>query len=251
MRAALWAEVLKTRRALVPRIVVAALVLGPLVMATGLLAGKDDPAIAAQLAPFATGDPWRDLTTLVAVVTAAGGLLGFGILLAWFFGREFIDRTIGGLFAAPVGPRAVATAKLLVFATIIATVAMLLGLGVLGAGFALGLPPPHPADLGHVGRVVAVTVLTGLGAIPCAWAATLSRGLLAPIGTAVALLASAQIAMLTDIGAWYPVAAPGAWAGLAGVPDELTVSPIQLTLVVATAALFVALTWRSWGRLRL
>lgn len=251
MRAALWAEALKTRRALVPQIVILAVVLGPLVLATGLNAGENRPSVAPQVAPFATGDPWRDLSTLAAVVVAAGGLLGFGMLLAWSFGREFADRTVGGLFATSVGLPAVAGAKLVVYAVVVTAVALVLGLGVLAAGVVLGLPVPGGEDLGHVGRTVAVAALTGLGAVPCAWAATLARGLLAPIGLAVALLVSAQVAILTGAGAWYPFAAPGIWAGLAGTASDLSVTPLHLVLVPATSAVFVALTLRAWARLRL
>jgi ABC-2 type transport system permease protein len=251
VRAALWAEWIKTRRALVPRVVVAALVLGPLGLGAGLLAGAGNPAVAAQVAPFATGDPWRDLATLAAVVVSAGGLLGFGMLLAWSFGREFADRTVGGLFAAPVGLPAVAAAKLLVHAVVVAAVALLLGLGMLPVGLALGLPAPRAEDLTHVGRTVVAAALTGLGAMPCAWVATLTRGMLAPIGVAVALLVSAEIAILTGAGAWYPFAAPGTWAGLAGTASDLAATPIQLALVPVTAAVFAMLTLRAWARLRL
>lgn len=251
MRAALWAEWIKTRHALVPRVVLAALVLGPLALGSGLLAGAGNPAIAAQVSPFTTGDPWRDLATLAAVVEAAGGLLGFGILLSWSFGREFADRTVGGLFAAPVGLSSVAAAKLLVHGAVVAATALLLGIGLLPVGLALGLPAPRAEDLVHLGRTAAVAVLTGLGALPCAWVATLTRGLLAPIGVAVALLVSAEIAILTGIGAWYPLAAPGTWAGLAGTASDLAATPIQLALAPATSAVFAVLTLRAWARLHL
>lgn len=254
MNAALWAEWTKTTRALTPQVVAAAVVLGPLAVAVGLLAaaaGGGNPAIDAQLAPFSTGTPWADLATVTSVVCAAGGILGFGTLLAWMFGREFTEGTVSGLFACSVPLTRVAAAKLVVYAGYVLVVATLVALGLVAGGLLLGYGTPSTAELAGPAKSAAVVALTGLVATPCAWAATAGRSILAPVGVAVALLVGAQLSVLAGAGAWLPFAAPGAWAGLAGVDGGLSPTPVQLLLVLPTGAAFAALTVRRWHHLRL
>lgn len=251
MRAAVWAEALKSRRALVAWLVLAALGLGPAVISASLVvaARSGNPVAQAQLEPFVGGEPWADLATLVGIIAAAGGLLGFGVYLGWSFGREFSDRTVAALFAIPTPLSRIAAAKLLVYAAGVVLVAAL-GVGaLLAAGALLGYPSPAAAAWLLVGKVPVVVVLTGAVALPCAWAATLGRGVLGAVGLAAGLLVLSQIALVT-VGAWFPVAAPGAWAGLAGSAAQAP-SLVQLLLALGTGLAFAALTLRQWQQLRL
>jgi ABC-2 type transport system permease protein len=251
MIAALRVEGTKSVHGLVSWVVLAALVVGPAaISATLLVAARSGNVVAtAQLEPFTRGEPWADLATLVGVIAAAGGLLAFGVYLGWSFGREFTERTVGALFATPTPLARIATAKLVMYAALVSLTAVAGVVAFLVTGLLLGYPMTGASVGPLAAKVAAVIVLTGAAAVPCAWAATLSRGVLGAVGLAVILLVLSQVALLT-IGPWFPFAAPGAWAGLAGTGSGAP-STVQLLLTLATGVGFGALTVARWRRLRL
>jgi ABC-2 type transport system permease protein len=247
----LAAEAMKTVHGLVSWVVFLALVLAPAaVSATLVMAARSGNAVAAaQLEPFTRGEPWADLATLVGVIAAVGGLLAFGVYLGWTFGREFTDRTIGALFATPTPLARIATAKLVIYAVLVVVTAVLTATAFLVVGLVMRYPLAGSVVGPLAVKITALILLTGASAVPCAWAATLSRGVLGAVGLAVVLLVLSQVAMFT-VGAWFPFAAPGAWAGLAGSGSGEP-SLLQLLLTSVTGAAFGALTVAQWHRLRL
>lgn len=247
MRAALATEFAKFLRARVPLTTTALLAVGIAVLCAAMLSalGSGDPQLVAKLGALADPGGWVGFVMTASQITAIGGLLGFGVVLSWLFGREFSDGTVTGLFALPVGRGTIAGAKLMVYALWSVAVAVLLVVALLLLGVTAGLGPIPPEASEVIVRQAAVTVLTAALALPAAWAATLGRGLLAGIGTIVAVVVATQVAVFTGPGAWFPFASPGMWA--VGSP----VSPLQLGLVVPVAALFSVLVIVAWRRLQL
>ena len=125
MRPAMWAEAVKLSRSTVGRVGSAAVLVGIAVLSGAMLlaAASGDPQLLAKLGPAATRD-WAGFLLAAAQITSAGGLLGFGVVLSWIFGREFGDGTITGLFALPVRRSTIALAKLLVYAIWAVTVSV-------------------------------------------------------------------------------------------------------------------------------
>lgn len=181
-----------------------------------------------------------------ARVTIAG-MVGFGVVLSWFFGREFSDGTITGLFAIPVGRGTIAAAKFLVYLVWAVVVSVVLAAVLIVVGVAVGLGPFTAEVLSAGRRLVAGSILTALVAVPAAWAATLGRGLLAGIGTVSGIVVAAQVAAISGVGGWFPFASPGLWV----VSGGTAVSAGQLALVVPTVGMFFGLTVDAWRRLQL
>lgn len=127
-----------------------------------------------------------------------------------------------------------------------AFVALALSGLVLAAGLAMDLGPLDGAVLGHLARQLALTVLTGLVAVPAAWAATLGRGLLPGVATTVGVLVVAQVSVIVApaAAAWLPFSAPALWA-------LHPVDGARLAVVAVVPAVFGALTVSAWGRLQL
>ncbi|WP_051325529.1 ABC transporter permease [Glycomyces tenuis] len=247
---ALWAEARKAAASRVLRTAAVLLVAGVAVLGAALTAavGAGSEQIAAKLGPLADATGWALLLAVVTQIVAAGALLTFGITLSWSFGREFTDGTINGLFAIPTTRPALVTAKLLVHLAWTALVGLALTVLVAGVGLAIGLGGIDAASAAGLVRLFALTALSGLLATPAAWAATLGRGPMAGVATAVGLIVVAQTAALAlpRQGAWLPLAAPAFWA-----LDLNAVTPAQLGLVPLTAVAFGALTARAWNRLQL
>lgn len=250
LRAALAVEWVKFRWARPVWITTAFLAIG--VVAMSLITVQSvhgaNPILAGK-AMAVVGDGGRSgLFAAADTIMSVGGLLGFGVVVGWVFGREFTDGTITGLWAAPVSRPVVATAKLLLLvgwsvATTVVLAAMLAVAGAFVDAAALG-----SETFSLVVKFVALALLTAGLAMPCAWVATATRGYLPAIGTIIALVVVAQMAVMTGAGGWFPFAAPGLWA--AG-PAAGSISGIHVALVLLVPAASAFLTLRSWRLLTL
>ncbi|MEP6842721.1 MAG: ABC transporter permease [Pseudolysinimonas sp.] len=241
-------ELRKSRSA---RVVVAAATI--LIAGVAALAGSfaaevlaGNVGAVAKLGPSAAQAGWPGLLATSVQITGAGALLTFGIVVSWMFGREFAEGTISGLFALPVSRPTIAMAKLAVLALTAAIVSVALALAVLLLGAILGFGTPAVNDWTALGRIAVLCFLSAFLAVPAAWASTLGRGLLPGVAVTVGIMASAQIVVVSGIGAWYPVAAPSLWA-----ISPTAVPPLALALVATVPVIFGAVTTMSWHRLQL
>ena len=239
MNAAIRVEALKLVRSPVGMIGTLALVAGTLALLGGITVALADgnPELTAKAGAAATLD-WNGLLASAAQITAAGGLLGFGVVLSWMFGREFTDGTITGR---------IALAKLTVYTAWSIAVSVVLTLGILALGLLLGYGTPTADDWGGLARHGALTMFTAAIAVPVAWIASVTRSMLASVGGAIALVIIAQVGALAGAGGWMPLAAPALWAMSSGT----AVTPVQLALAIAVGIVFAALTCAAWARLQL
>ncbi len=248
LRAALAVESRKTAAARVTIATTVILAVGVGSIATGMtLAARGGNAdVLAKLGPAASIGGWEGLIAVVLQITAAGGVLAFGVVLSWMIGREFDDGTVTGLFALPVRRDTIALAKLLIYLLWTVGVALVLALVVALVGLVLRLDPPASGVGILLLRLMALTLLSALIAVPAGWAATLGRGALPGIATTVGIIVVAQVMVVAGSGAWFPFTAPALWALSPG-----SVTPYQLALVVVVPAGFGLLIMRAWANLQL
>lgn len=247
-RAAIAVE---SRKAIASRVMLSTtllLVLGVAVLALGMLvaAASGDPQVVAKLGPLAGASGWTALIGTVTQITAAGGLLAFGVALSWLFGREFADGTVASLFGLPVSRATISIAKLTVYTVWSLVVAALLTAVVAALGLAMGYGATDPAGLADVARIPVLVVLTALIAVPAAWAATLGRGLLTGIAATIGIIVVAQVFAIADAGTWVPIVVPALWAI---APDSVPAA--ALAVVPSVPLVFGALTAWAWSRLQL
>ncbi|MEW6516736.1 MAG: ABC transporter permease [candidate division FCPU426 bacterium] len=220
--AAFRVEVLKFRRSLAPGLSFLGLSLGPLVGGVFMIilkdpaAAKDMGLISTKASLVGTAD-WPSLLGLLAQVVAAGGMVMFGFLTAWMFGREFSERTVRQLLAVPTPRSAIVAAKfslLVLWCAGLTAWVFLLGagmgawVGIPGFSWALLL-----ASAGQMARTAALTIilLTFVGLF-----ASMGRGFLAPLGWVLFSMFLAQISAVTGWGEWFPWAVAGLVSGAAG-----------------------------------
>lgn len=248
MNAAIRVEARKLIRSPVGTLGTLALLVGTLALLSVITAGVADgnPELTAQAGSAATLD-WAGLLAGAAQITSAGGILGFGVVLSWMFGREFTDGTITGLFALPVSRSRIALAKLAVYALWMLSVSLVLTIGILALGMLFGYGAPVADTWAGLARQSTLLALTGAIAFPVAWIATLTRSLLAAVGGTIALVIIAQVGALAGAGGWMPLAAPALWA----MSNGTAVTAAQLALTGALAAASAILTCASWARLQL
>lgn len=248
MRAAIRAEALKLRRSPVGLIATLVLLLGTLALLGGITAGvaAGNPEMIAQAGPAAVLG-WDGLLAGAGQIVSAAGLIGFGVVLAWIFAREFTEGTMTGLFALPVSRSRIALAKLTVYAAWVLVVSLLLVVGLLVLGLLFGYGFPDPDAWNGLVRQGLLAVATGALAVPVAWVATMTRSLLAAVGAVIVMVVLAQVGAIAGAGAWMPLAAPAVWA----ISGTAEVSLVQLFLVLLLTLGFTALTCASWARLQL
>ncbi|WP_431277997.1 ABC transporter permease [Leifsonia poae] len=248
MIAALWAEAVKLASSLAGKVATAAIVGGVIALSCVILAAVDsgNVDVISKLGPGASSD-WTGFLRSSAQITAAGGLGGFGIILAWMFGREFTENTVSNLFGLPVGRATIALSKLVTYAIWSVLVSLVLSLGLLVSGLIAGLGDvTGEVTLGLL-RQTALAVMTAVLALPIAWIATLARSVLGGVGATAGLIVIGQFSVLAGAGAWMPLAAPALW-GLSGGSGA---TPLQLGMLIPYAAVSVALTALAWKRLEL
>lgn len=210
-----------------------------------------DPQLIAKAGPVAAAGGWIGIFAIASQVVPTAGLLAFGVVAGWVFGREFTDGTVIGLFARPVSRTAVALAKFTILVLWVVTCTLALVGLLLLFGLVLNLGPIDTSLLGVAAKLAIVGVLTGMLALIAALVATWTRGYLSAIGTTIGVVVLAVIASFVGVGGWFPFAAPGIWASMPsdGLPS-MTMT-LQLLMVVPVAALMTALTVRAWAHLQL
>jgi ABC-2 type transport system permease protein len=211
MAAVLITEFLKLRRASVLWGTLGALMAGPLGIAL-LIWIVQDPERAARTGLLgAKADltgveaTWPAYSSFVVLVIGSAGWLVLAFIMAYVFGREYSDHTATAMFTFPVPRHHFATAKFLV--TIVwwlAIAAVTLAEAIL-VGLALGLTGWTPDTAVTLLRETsAAVVVTWLAGTPIALLAVWSRGYLAPIGAALALLLAGQLLGQTGWATWFP-----------------------------------------------
>lgn len=248
MNAAISAEAVKFARSMVGIVATAAIGAGIAVLCAAMMLAvvAGEPSIVARLGEFGTFD-WRGMLGAAAQITSAGAFVGFGVVAAWLYAREFTEGTITGLFAQPIGRATIAVAKAVVFLAWAIGVSVVIAAALLLLGLAFGFGPPDAETAAALVRQAVLGVLTAVLTLPVAWVSRLSRSLLAGVATTIGFVVVAQVGVLAGIDGWMPLAAPALWALSGGT----SASPGQLALAVAVGALALAATAWSWHRLQL
>jgi ABC-2 type transport system permease protein len=252
--AAVGAELIKVRRSVMLWATGVAFLVAALVGAFFMFV-LQDPARARSLGLLGTKAQlsggtadWPGYLALVAQIVGVGGMLLFGMILIWLFGREFADGTAKDLLALPTSRAAVVIAKLVVaLAWSLLLTAELVALS-LPLGAMLGMPGWSTEVLLHgVGVIVATACLTVVLATTYALAASWGRGYLAAVATLFATTITAQIVSAVGYGAWFPWAVPSLMSGVAG-PEQAPPGPggIASVLLVGGAAGAATVLW--WQR---
>ncbi|WP_344248907.1 hypothetical protein [Isoptericola hypogeus] len=253
---ALRVEALAWRRSALQRLATPLLVLVVPLAAVGLTAlarsGAVDGAGAAKLADYATGELATTHLVVAGQILTVATLMAGGFACAAVFGQPLADGRAGAYFgiATPRGTLALARG-LVVLAWAAACVLVAVGLTVaVSAGAAASVSASFgPTAWAAAGRALAAGLLAAGLALPFAAVATLTRSLLATVGSLIGVVAMTQVIVLVGGGAWFPYAVPSLWTGTGGPEAAAAIGgpALALTAVVAPAA--AALVVAQWGRL--
>jgi ABC-2 type transport system permease protein len=203
-------------------------------------------SVKAQIAAQ-TAD-WSTYLNFLAQGIAVGGVMVFGLIISWVFGREYTDHTIKDVLALPTPRSSVVMAKLIVitlWALALTVLVMLVGFAV---GSLIRLPPTSSQVMMRDGIVLAVTALLTIAvALPFSFFASAGHGYLPPMGAILATVVVTQIITWAGWGEFFPWAVPALYAGLGTVSSgHLGAMSYMLAMLICLVGIVATLLW--WQR---
>jgi len=250
---AIVAEILKNRHSRITWVTFIAFSLAPVFGGVFMFLMKDggpdglSGAFKAKAVLLSFEANWNSYLGLLSQAVGVGGVLIFGFVASWLFGREYSDGTAKDLMALPISRAKILNAKFIYyvlwcFALVVSN--LLLGLVI---GFTLQLPGWEIAaftDSIHVYFVT--TAMIVLLNTPIAFFAVFGKGYLAPLGIVAILLVLAQIIGALGFGNYFPWAVPGLYSGSGGVDMKADLNTMSYVTLVATGILGYAATIFWW-----
>ncbi|PKP22447.1 MAG: bacitracin ABC transporter permease [Bacteroidetes bacterium HGW-Bacteroidetes-21] len=189
--------------------------------------------IAAKASLFGNAD-WPAFFGILHQSVATIGLIGYGFVAAWIFGREHSERTMKDLIALPISRSYIVTAKFLVaivwclfLSVILIAVGLMMGKWVGISGWS------HEVFVHGMTKYFVTSFMTLLLITPVAFFAGYGRGIIVPIGFVIITLILSQFIAIAGFGAFFPWAIPG----LNTVPEGtegMQLFPISYVILVLT-----------------
>jgi ABC-2 type transport system permease protein len=247
---AISVEMLKARRSGVLLFTALGAMLLPLVGGFFMIVLKDPELaqrvglISAKAHMLAGAADWPTHLELLAQGLAVGGIILFGFIGSWVFGREYADRTVKDLLALPTQRAKIVAAKfvlIVLWSAALAVLVLLLGLGI---GAIIGLAQASPQVVLHgSGSIVVAAGLTIALVTPVAFIASAGHGYLAPLGFAFIALLLAQVVAVAGWGEYFPWSIPA----LLAQGDRLGWISYAIVTITSVTGIVGALAWWKYA----
>src|SRR5690625_5013974 len=246
---ALYVEGLKIRKSKVVWLTFAAFSIAPLMAGFFMFVLKDpqfakNSGLLGAKAQIAGEANWPSYLELHAQMVAVGGILIFGFITSWIFGREYVDKTVNDLLVLPYSRAVIVVAKFcaaIITNIILSTSVICVGLFI---GWIIGLPQWSVSILMEgMYILLVVTILTIALSTPVAFFASYGRGYLGPLGFVTITLVFSQIVAATGYGEFFPWAIPAMYSGLVGSAGLLTSASLIIISITCLFGFFSTLYW--------
>lgn len=218
---AIQAEWLKLKNASILWVSFIAFGIAPVMGAVFILIMRDPEALAnagalsLKIEAMGIKPDWNAYLGLLTQAIGVGGVLVFGFVASWVFGREYTDGTAKDLLSLPSSRTRILNAKFIIYVFWCLTLVISNLLTGLILGWLLQLPLMETDQtLRQLTIYFNTTFLTVIIGTPIAFFALRGRGYLAPLGFVALTLVIAQIIAASGYGAYFPWAVPGLYSGI-------------------------------------
>jgi ABC-2 type transport system permease protein len=188
---------------------------------------------------------WPTYFGLLNMAIVGIGLVMFGFITSWIFGREYSDRTAKDLLALPMPRSSIVAAKFLMIAAW--CIFLMLVFFVFGtlAGTIVQLPGWTNEIFFHGARIFAeASLLTLLLSTPVAFFASFGRGYLAPMGFVLLALMVSQFVGALGFAQYFPWSIPMLYAGGAGAESaQLGIISYIILFLISILGILCTLSW--------
>jgi ABC-2 type transport system permease protein len=251
MHASLVVEAVKAWRSMIFRVTIAAtcfissmlclmmyLVRNPELLPPGIL--KTKVAIAA------IGSDWPAYLGFSEMAGGAIGIILYGFVFSWIFGREYGDRTMKDTLSLPVSRASIVISKLIAAAVWSGLLGCLMFVLGLASGALLGLPGWSDGLLREFARIFfGSTLLSIMLGSPAAFVASAARGVLPAIAFMIACLGLANFFGNIGLGPYFPWTIPMLYTGAVGSSGS-QLPPVSYLIVWVTCLAGIAGTIVFW-----
>jgi len=193
---------------------------------------------------------WNSYLSLLSQAVGVGGVLIFGFVASWLFGREYSDGTAKDLLALPISRTKILNAKFIYYTLwCFAIVISNLALGLL-IGYSLNLPGwTTDVFLMNIKVYFIATILIILLNTPIAFFAIAGKGYLTPLGIVAIALVLAQIIGAMGIGNYFPWAVPGLYCGSGGaaMKSDLNIFSFMILIFTSIIGYFSTILWWKYS----
>jgi ABC-type transport system involved in multi-copper enzyme maturation, permease component len=241
-------ECTKLRRAGVPLVTLAVMLLAPWGIAMFMWIVRDPQRAAAlgllgsKASLVGLEATWPSYVHYLSAVCGATGMVLLAFIVAYLFGREYSEETAKVMLTLPLARHWFAFGKLAVAGVwwLVLTLLSLAEGFILG--FLLGLPDFSPQIAAQgVGRTLVLAAACFLLCPTAAWLTVASHNVLAPVGFAVGMLLLGDLLSHTGWAIWFPWSIVPAMTGLTGGSGD-ALTGLSGTILVATFGLGTAAT---------
>jgi ABC-2 type transport system permease protein len=191
------------------------------------------------------GQPsWENYLVLLSQGMAGIGLIGFGFITSWIFGREYTDHTIKDILALPASRSSFVISKLLVIMIWgIVLAAIFLAAGLLFGRIAGISGWSNQIFVSFLYKFTMATLLSLLLSTPIAFFASSSNGFLLPVGIVILTMLMANFTGLIGMGSYFPWAIPGMFCVAPGAPIEIHMASYLILFGTSIIGLAGTLAW--------
>lgn len=216
---AVYVEILKARRSRISLFTALGFTLLPLASGFFMVVLKD-PELARRVGLISTkaqliagAADWPTYLGLLAQAIAGGGIVLFGLIGSWVFGREYSDHTVKDLLALPTSRSVIVLAKFIVVAVWSALLTIMICLVGLGVGVAVGLSQASIPIVVQGGVTIAQAACLTIALVtPVTFFASAGHGYLSPLGFIFLVLLLAQVVAAAGWGEYFPWSIPALYA---------------------------------------
>ena len=249
----LWTEILKVRKSKILWITILVFIFIALMMGLMVFLAKHPELVSSSELMSAKSSMfsmmnWFAYFNLLYQVVAMIGLIGFGFVICWIFGREYSDKTVKDLLALPVSRNTIVLAKFIIAIIWCALLSITFFIAGVAAGLAVNIEGWQFRDTLHSFGIYAGTAaLTILLCTPVAFFASWGRGFLLSLGFLILIMIITQFIGIgiPSIAPYFPWAVPAFYCGAAG-PENAQLGAISYILLYLTSLLGLAGTLAWW-----
>lgn len=190
---------------------------------------------------------WNSFLNLLSQAVGVGGVLIFGFVASWLFGREYSDGTAKDLLALPISRTKILNAKFIYY--ILWCLALVISNLLLGLLFGVLLQLEGWSFIDFLANLKVYFVTTLLIIFlntPIAFFGLLGRGYLMPLGIVAVLLVLAQIIGAMGFGNYFPWSVPGIYSGSGGEDLKMQLDLTSYILLIITSIVGYLITIFWW-----
>ncbi len=245
--AVIYVEFLKARKSKILLVTLLVFTIVPCMMGLMMFVARN-PDFAGKLGMIGTKaklfgeNDWPGYFSLLSQVMASIGLIGFGFVTSWVFGREHMDRTLKDILALPVPRSSIVLGKfVIVFLWCILLALLLFSISIL-FGLIIQLPGWSTLLFHRFTFCFLITsMLTLLLCSPVSYLAGIGTGIMAPLGFVFITMILAQFIGLIGLGPYFPWAIPG----LFSVSGDTQGLQLRVASYIILGATFIAGYWAT------